>query len=461
MSMWRQRFPWPITVGPCSGEGPHSGSRLTGEPRERYAQVREKVLLIRRERGNWGRRTIYGTVAEPIRGSKTIGDRFFGPKPTEFWGSRNNSGRTIRTILRATLLIGGVVLAIGAMSCSAPNENWEMFRATGLWDSLEHVEAIVFLDDEVGILGATRLTEDPPGDFAMMGDAMIYRTSDGGRAWSPACRFAAGFRDLARGQGCIYALLDVLKEDHPHPLSEVWTSTDRGKSWHKAYATNWPFYIMKLVGDPNGGCAAVFRELTPNGRSKVTEWIKHSRDRGRTWETGTELTDIGRYNNIVFRSGRVWFFSGSSEPFLSQVNLDRGTTSLFKSLGRFRVPVIAADATGRIGIVDEPQARGVVRLSLLNADGMLATTRKLTGVVHGIPYSFHVSGTALSLIIGGHGSILGVTHHFYRSLNLGETWKEEKLPFTLIVKPAAYLGDDLVWLAAGGGSIQRRGFRSP
>ena len=84
--MWRLRFLWPITIGPCLDEGARSGLRLTGEPRDGYARFLENDPLIRPEGENSGRRTIFGNTSAPVRGSQSVGDRFFAMKRPGFRG---------------------------------------------------------------------------------------------------------------------------------------------------------------------------------------------------------------------------------------------------------------------------------------------------------------------------------------------------------------------------------------
>jgi hypothetical protein len=76
--MWRRRFRGLITIGGGSGEGTRSGLPLTEGPREWYVYIKENMPLIGQQGGNWGRRKKIRTAAEPIRGSKNIGDRCFG-----------------------------------------------------------------------------------------------------------------------------------------------------------------------------------------------------------------------------------------------------------------------------------------------------------------------------------------------------------------------------------------------
>ena len=51
---WLRRFPWPITMGPCLGEGTRARSCFTGEPREWCARIVENEPLIRQERWELG-----------------------------------------------------------------------------------------------------------------------------------------------------------------------------------------------------------------------------------------------------------------------------------------------------------------------------------------------------------------------------------------------------------------------
>ena len=91
--MWLLRSLWPVTTGPCSAEGTRPRKRLTGKPREWYAQIPEDAPLIRQEGENWG-----SLVEMRKRGDADSGIEvlrifwFFGMKRPEFWGSRNNSG---------------------------------------------------------------------------------------------------------------------------------------------------------------------------------------------------------------------------------------------------------------------------------------------------------------------------------------------------------------------------------
>ena len=99
--MLRQRSLWPITIGPHLGEVTCPRLALLERPREWYVQVLEKEPLIRHKCGNWGRRTIFGSSATPVRGRKSIGQLDFGPKRRAFVRSRNNSRYIVTHTLQA------------------------------------------------------------------------------------------------------------------------------------------------------------------------------------------------------------------------------------------------------------------------------------------------------------------------------------------------------------------------
>jgi hypothetical protein len=360
------------------------------------------------------------------------------------------------TALRTAMIFLAVVLS----GCPDNPEHWEGFEAKGLWKELEDRVALEFMDRNVGLLGATRMTEGYFDTKLGIGDAVIYRTEDGGKSWSVSLEIAGGFRGLCCGAGRAYALTDVRKHDYQEPLSEIWTSRDRGKSWAKTYATEWPWHIMKLVADDTDGFAAIFRGLNPDGGRALPEWVMKSGDGGLTWTRVAELTHVPNYETVVLHHGKLFLFVHSNGTFLSQLDLQSGVSSVLKPLGRFRAAVMAADREGGIRIVDQPESRGQLRLVTLSEDGEFATQRALTDIERDIPMSLHVAGESMFLITGGHASILGVTHHFYHSDDQGRSWTEEKLPFSLIVEPAAYLGRNYAWLDAGGGRLQRRGFTS-
>jgi len=89
--MLRQRSLWPITVRPHLGEGTRSRLPLTAGPKAWYVQILGTEPPIRHKGGNWGRRIIFRTAAEPIRESKSMGQLVFGPKRPAFVRSRNSS----------------------------------------------------------------------------------------------------------------------------------------------------------------------------------------------------------------------------------------------------------------------------------------------------------------------------------------------------------------------------------
>ena len=76
--MLRQRYLWPITIGPHLGEGTRSTSPLTEGSRVGYVQILKKGSLIWHKCGNWSRWTIFGRAAAPIRGSKSIAELVLG-----------------------------------------------------------------------------------------------------------------------------------------------------------------------------------------------------------------------------------------------------------------------------------------------------------------------------------------------------------------------------------------------
>lgn len=362
----------------------------------------------------------------------------------------------VRKVLRTALF----ALAVFFCGCSDYSENWQIISAEGIWEEREHRVAMEFIDRNVGLLGATRMTEGFFDDFFMIGDAVIYRSKDGGSIWSVSLEIAGGVRGLCIGAEHAYALVNVRNEDYPHPLSEIWTSNDHGKSWVKTYTTEWPWYIIKLVADDSRGLTAIFRELKSDGGGAISEWVLKSGDSGQTWTQVTELAHIANYEKVLLHHGKLFLFVHVNGTLLSRIDLKTGISSILKHLGRFRVAVMDTDQKGGIRIVDQSARHEQLRLMTLDEDGKLVDMCILTDVKPAIPDSLHVSKESMFLVTGGHGSILGVTHHFYHSFDNGMSWKEEKLPFPLMVELAAYVGGNYAWLDAGGGWLQRRGFRS-
>ena len=76
--MLRQRYLWPITIGPHLGEGTLSTSPLTEGSRVGYVQILKKGSLIWHKCENWSRWTILGRAAAPILGSKSIAELVLG-----------------------------------------------------------------------------------------------------------------------------------------------------------------------------------------------------------------------------------------------------------------------------------------------------------------------------------------------------------------------------------------------
>jgi hypothetical protein len=77
LSMLRQRYLWPITIGPHFGEHTRSTSPLTEGSRVEYVQILKKGSLIWHKSGNWSRWTIFGR-ATAIGGSKSIAELVLG-----------------------------------------------------------------------------------------------------------------------------------------------------------------------------------------------------------------------------------------------------------------------------------------------------------------------------------------------------------------------------------------------
>ena len=61
LSMLRQRYLWPITIGPYLGEVTRSTSPLTEGSRVGYVQILEEGSLVWHKCGNWSRWTIFLT----------------------------------------------------------------------------------------------------------------------------------------------------------------------------------------------------------------------------------------------------------------------------------------------------------------------------------------------------------------------------------------------------------------
>lgn len=238
--------------------------------------------------------------------------------------------------------------------------------------------------------------------------AVLYKTADAGGTWKPTVLGKGRFKDAFVLDDVIYAVKDSFTENSFYNIvSKIYASTDKGATWKeqdtvstlvKAFATHTTQRTCKLKDT---------LYIISQNRDSLTAWNI------RTNESKAVDLPLGyKPEGITSDNGKVWIIGYYQDHIALLERHESGSNNLisFKEIKR-----------------KEPLISG-----------------------------FHVVGSDISLIVGDEGSVLGVTHKYFKSTDKGHTWIQETIPSSLYVQPIAFLGKDKVWAYSGAASIQVR-----
>jgi photosystem II stability/assembly factor-like uncharacterized protein len=307
---------------------------------------------------------------------------------------------------------------------------------------------MLFISPEIGYLGGSYSGETLQS-FSEY-EAIIYKTVDGGNIWTRDYIIDGEVKQIEFIDEVLYVLVRIHTENSLRNMrSAIFRSIDYGTRWEKAYSTELPYYIRNIFPQSKSTIFALFAEQS-NGHSK--HYVARSDDAGASWEDIGPLENIQNYNYIIRQDQRLIFMG--SEGSLEAYDLSEGNSYVIYDLKDMGHPIMTADSRNNVWLL----GRENDGMGLLMIDSGGDTRKILLGnkIGSGNPYSFHIENDAISVFVTTEASILGVSKEFYHSDDGGKTWMKERIPFSLITKPTAYYGSNLVWAIAGGGDIQIR-----
>jgi hypothetical protein len=209
-------------------------------------------------------------------------------------------------------------------------------------------------------------------------------------------------------ENVIYAIKDSFTENSfNNTIRKIYSSSDYGNSWKELTNPNWE---IKEISDNGSKKTAMFK----NGLFI----IPHSRDKLLKFDISTKQREVVNLPDkfepeIILNSKDTLWVLGYKRNKL-EIYYFSDTENYFK-----------------------------VHFDIQTSNAPLIK-------------GFNVYDSQISLIIADEASILGATHRFFFSRNLGQTWIEEPLAEKLYVNPIAFWRSDNVWTYIGSGQIQIR-----
>ena len=341
-----------------------------------------------------------------------------------------------------------VVMAIVIVPTFYHSPLWSQIEGQGLRRAHENFQSIIFISKEIGFLGGSHSGETQKSLPEY--EAVLYKTVDGGKSWAR--------RNIANGEvkqikfidDVLYLLVQIHTENNLRNLrSAIFRSVDYGSHWEEVFSTELPFHVRKIFPYNKSTLYALFGDQS-NGHSR--HYVARSDDAGSSWEKIGPLENIRHYGYTFLQGQRLIFLATGNS--LDAYDLLAGKSNTIYDLKNMAFPIMTSDSQNNIWLLwrsnDEMEMLMIDRAS---NNRKISLGKKFGG---GSPYSFHVEGDAISTFVTTGSSILGATKKFYHSEDGGNTWKKEKIPFSLITKPTFYYGSDHVWALAGGGDLQIR-----
>jgi hypothetical protein len=239
-------------------------------------------------------------------------------------------------------------------------------------------------------------------------EATIYKTSDGGSQWNRTVIGKGRFGDAYIIDNVIYAIKDSFTENSfNNTIRKIYSSSDYGNSWNELTNPSWE---IKEIADNSSKRTAMF-----NNELFI---IPLSMDRLLKVDISTKKREVVNL----------------PDKFKPEIILNCNDTLWVLGYNRNKLEIYYFSDT---------ENYSKVRFDIRTSNAPLIK-------------GFHVFNSQISLIIADEASILGATHRFFFSKNLGQTWIEEPLAEKMYVNPIAFWRSDNVWTYIGSGQIQIR-----
>lgn len=285
---------------------------------------------------------------------------------------------------------------------------------------------ILFINDSTGWIVGSKMELSLENQ-----DAVIYKTVDGGYTWFPTLVGKGSFQFIRHINDTLFGVKHVFSKDSYEEVNSIVTkSTDKGRTWTTISE------IRGLVKQFSFANSEVGYSITKDNESNENNWrLLRTSDGGATW------THLNTINNVQSGVTTDRFFFINQYQGTSLLIYDSQKDTLYTEIlpKDFKSELITKDKNENVWIIGNDNSDFV----LLKREGANNFKKILFNEINkGQPHDFYtyadISGNRIYLITGDEPSIVGVTHRFFKSEDLGKTWTEEEIPFNLTVEPMCF-----------------------
>lgn len=342
---------------------------------------------------------------------------------------------------------------------------WQIIETQGFQRLNEDLNKLLFLNDSVGAAFGSKWSDDAiiSNQLNTNRKALIYRTSDGGKTWTPAFSGNGTFISASHTSDAIFALK---KEYYGEGVAQaklyLYKSSDVGISWKQvSELSDGVFQIAFCNSDIGVALSASFDK-------KFGKALLQTMDGGKTWnKMDLSFGDVRSFacSNLGF----VYFLAATipgemAADRLVIKNLKSGDETSEKFKG-FTSQLLQIDNLGKLWILGTNTNKELT-LYLRNDLGIYVSKHVFSSKKSLYPEYLHIYEDAISTLVSEFDQKswqektnvfpVAVKYEFYHSIDTGYSWTQERVPVEYLVKPAAFYGKNSVWLNAGGGRLQRR-----
>lgn len=338
--------------------------------------------------------------------------------------------KTLTTYIILSLLV----------SCGQ-DEHWRTISPKGLEGRFND---ILFTNDSTGWIVGSKMELSLKNQ-----DAIIYKTVDGGRTWTPTLIGKGSFQFIRHVNDTLFGVKHVFNKDSYEEVnSSITKSTDNGRTWNEISEIHG---MIKQVSFTN---SEVGYSIAKDNESNANDWrLLKTSDGGVNWRHLTTINNV--QSGVVIDKFLVINRYQGASLLIYDTQRDTSFTEMFPD--NFKSELITKDKNENVWIIGSDNANFV----LLKRE-RAGNFRKIVfdEISKGQPHDFYtyvdIADNRIYLITGDGGSIVGVTKRFFISEDLGKTWNEEEIPFNLIVEPICF-GNGKIWSYDGTGLQIRDG----
>lgn len=320
------------------------------------------------------------------------------------------------------------VIFILLVSCGH-NPHWREISPKGLEGQFND---ILFIDDSIGWIVGNKIAMSLKNQ-----DAVIYKTTDGGYSWTINYVGKGSFEIITGINDTMFGVKHVFKEDSYEGVNSVFIiSFDKGQNWKEVIEIPG---VTKQLSFSNTQTGYL---ITKNKESNINDWkLLKTMDGGLTWKL------IGFFNNV--QSGLIV----NNSFFMNQYNgnsllvFDSEQDTIFAETfpKGFKSELIIKDNNDNIWVIGSDNHDFVL---LKREEANRFVRIEFDMIKDAKPYDFYthinIRDNTISIITGDGGTIMGVAKRFFISYDLGRSWTEEEIPFSMIVKPICF-DRDRIW----------------